>query len=456
MKYAIVGTSHGGYETVQTILKKQPDAEIHLYEQGTTASFLSCGIQSYLEGESKSLDDIHYATADSYTKQGVHMHIESQVVDVDGAAHTITVKDKDGEHKDTYDKLFLYPGAIATPLPVEGTELEHVYYMRGRDWANAIKERMTDAQKVVVIGGGYIGIEAAEAYALAGKEVTVLDFLDRILPTYLDKPFTDRLEQHAATKGMTFRGGEGVKAIEGENGAVTKVITDKGEYEADTVIIAIGVKPNTQWLAGKVDLDDKGFIKINDRGETSVADIYSGGDATLIPFKPTGGLSPIALATNTRRQSVVAALNALGEDAVMTPINGTSGLHLFDYQFGATGLKDATAKQYAGTVASHYMEAHIHPTFLKNIAEEDNTIYMQINYDKESKVVLGAQFMSKGDVAGYANLVSLAIDNEYTLAQLGQADFFFQPEFNGPWHPVNVLAMAADGNTFGSDEMLFM
>ncbi|MDO4680049.1 MAG: FAD-dependent oxidoreductase [Aerococcus sp.] len=456
MKYAVVGTSHGGYETVQTLLEKDPNAEIHLYEQGTTASFLSCGIQSYLEDESKSLDDIHYATADSYQKQGVHMHIETQVIDVDGTNHTITIKDKDGEHTETYDKLFLYPGAIATPLPVDGTDLDHVYYMRGRDWANAIKERMADAKKVVVIGGGYIGIEAAEAYALAGKDVTVVDFQDRILPTYLDKPFTDRLEQHAAEKGMKFYGDQGVKAIEGENGAVTRVVTDKGEYEADTVIIAIGVKPNTKWIEGKVDLDDKGFIKINNHGETSMKDIYSGGDATLIPFKPTDSLAPIALATNTRRQSVVAALNALGEDVTMKPINGTSGLHLFDYQFGATGVKDATADQYDGKVASHYMSAHIHPTFLKNIPEEDNTIYMQINYDVDSKVVLGAQFMSKGDVAGYANLVSLAIDNNYTLAQLGQADFFFQPEFNGPWHPVNTLAMAADGQTFGSDKMLFM
>ncbi|MDO4670539.1 MAG: FAD-dependent oxidoreductase [Aerococcus sp.] len=456
MKYAVVGTSHGGYETVQTILEKEPNAEIHLYEQGTTASFLSCGIQSYLEDESKSLDDIHYATAESYEKQGVHMHIETQVIDVDGENHTITVKDGNGEHQDTYDKLFLYPGAIATPLPVDGTDLEHVYYMRGRDWADAIKKRMPEAKKVVVIGGGYIGIEAAEAYALAGKDVTVLDFLDRILPTYLDKPFTDRLEEHAKTKGMTFRGGEGVKAIKGENGAVTKVVTDKGEYEADTVIIAIGVKPNTKWLAGKVDLDEKGFIKINDHGETSVKDIYSGGDATLIPFKPAATWSPIALASNTRRQSIVAALNAMGQETIMTPINGTSGLHLFDYQFGATGLKDATADQYDGKVASHYMEAHVRPTFLKNIPEEDNIIYMQINYDAETHVVLGAQFMSKADVAGYANLVSLAIDNDYTLEKLGQADFFFQPEFNGPWHPVNTLAMAAAGQTFGSDKMLFM
>lgn len=454
MKIAVLGTSHGGYEAVQTILEQQPDAEIHLYEQGKTASFLSCGIQSYLEGESKSLDDLHYATADSYSKQGVNMHIETQVIGFDAENHTVKVKDKDGEREDTYDKLLLFPGAIPFQLPIPGTDLDHVYYLRGREWAGKVKDRMADAKKVVVIGGGYIGIEAAEAYAKAGKDVTVLDFADRILPTYLDEPFTKVLEAHAAEKGMAFHGGEKAQEIIGDENGVTAVKTDKGEYEADTVIIAVGIRPNTAWLKDYLDLDARGFIEINEKGETSATDVYAGGDATKIKFSATGTDVSIALASNARRQSIVATLNALGIDAEMNVLSGTSGLHLFDYNFGTTGIKDSNASWYDGEVAHHYMEVGIRPTFL-NIPEEENKIYMQINYDKESKVVLGAQFMSKTSVAEYANIISLAIDNKYTLDQLGRSDFFFQPEFDTPWHPISVLAFAANGRTYGSGKMLF-
>ncbi|MCI5775217.1 MAG: FAD-dependent oxidoreductase [Aerococcus sp.] len=454
MKIAVVGTSHGGYEAVQTILEQQPDAEIHLYEQGKTASFLSCGIQSYLEGESKSLDDLHYATADSYTSQGVNVHIESQVIGFDADSHTLRVKDSAGEHEDSYDKLLLFPGAVPFQLPIPGTDLDHVYYLRGREWAGKVKDRMADAKKVVVIGGGYIGIEAAEAYAKAGKEVTILDFADRILPTYLDEPFTKRLEEHSAENGMIFHGGEKAEEIIGDANGVTAVKTDKGEYEADTVIIAVGVRANTQWLSDDLELDEKGFIKINDKGETSAKDVYAGGDATKIKYAAADIEVPIALATNARRQSIVATLNALGQEAKMPTLSGTSGLHLFDYNFGTTGIKDSNANWYDGKVESHYMEANVRPTFL-NTPEDENKIYMQINYDADSKVVLGAQFMSKTPVAEYANIVSLAIDNKYTLDQLGRSDFFFQPEFDTPWHPISVLAFAANGRTYGSGKMLF-
>ncbi|WP_195852151.1 NAD(P)/FAD-dependent oxidoreductase, partial [Aerococcus mictus] len=119
MKYAIVGTSHAGYEAAQTILEAQPDAEINLYEAGSTASFLSCGIQSYLEGESESLDDLHYANEASYKEQGINIMVNTEVVTFDGDAKTVTVKTLEGERTDDYDKLILSPGAIPTPLPVD-------------------------------------------------------------------------------------------------------------------------------------------------------------------------------------------------------------------------------------------------------------------------------------------------------------------------------------------------
>src|SRR5699024_7604906 len=138
---------------------------------------------------------------------------------------------------------------------------------------------MKRANQAVVIGGGYIGIEAAEAFTKAGIHTTVIDTLNNILPTNLDKEFTDGLEANAAEHGMKFKSGEMVQEIAGENGIVSKVITDKAEYEADTVLIAAGIRPNAGWLDGAVDIDERGFVQVDEYLQTSNPDIYAAGDA---------------------------------------------------------------------------------------------------------------------------------------------------------------------------------
>lgn len=451
MKIIVIGTSHAGYEAVQTILKTDANAEVHLYERGATASFLSCGIQSYLEDISPSLDSLHYANEESYKEQGVHVHMNSDITAVNPDARTITVKTDNGEVEERYDKLFLSPGAVPIQIPCPGSELDNVYYLRGRDWAEKVKIRMSSAKKAVVVGSGYIGIEVAEAFAKAGIDTTVIDSLETILPTYLDKEFTSKLQENALENGMKFQGGEKVQELQGEAGAVTKVITDKGEYEADTVIMAVGVRPNTKWLDGILALNERGFVEVNEfMQSTTNPDIYVAGDATLIPFAPTGDKRGIALASNARRQGVIAAKNMLlGNKFEMPAVSGTSALSLFDYHFACTGVKDVDAD--TKTVDSKYHVETIRPKFIG----DDTTVQMKIHFEKETNRIVGAQLMSKKDVMFAINTVSVAISAGWTLEQLALADFFFQPEYDKPWNFLNVLAQQALCETYGSDKELF-
>src|SRR5690625_159534 len=452
LKYIIVGSSHFGYEAVETILEAQPDAEIHLYERRDTASFMSCREHSYLEGITKSPDEIHYANEESYKKQGINVHLNSDVVSLDSKAKICTVKKDQGEQEASYDKLLLSPGGYAPKVNVPGKDLEHVYTFRGRDDAEIVKARMSEAKKVVVIGGGYIGVEVAEAYVRNGQDVTLVDAIDRFLPTYLDEEFYPTLIKEAEEKGLTFKGHEFVQEIKGENGEVTGVVTDQGEYEADTVVMAVGVKPDTDWLKDTLDIDEKGFVKVNEYLETSAEDVYAGGDATYVHFNPTGKEICIGLATNARKQGVTAAKNALGEKVKAPGVNGTSGLAFFDLKFATTGLKDATVDSYDGEVKTYYCEEKIRPSFMR---DEENTVEMKIFFDAETEVILGAQFLSTKDITHAANTLSLAITAKMTLTDLAQADFFFQPGFSRPWNFLNVLAMKAQGKTYGSTKMLF-
>ncbi|MDN6196441.1 MAG: FAD-dependent oxidoreductase, partial [Atopostipes suicloacalis] len=384
--------------------------------------------------------------------QGINIHLNSDIVGLNVDEKTVTVKTDKGEREESYDKLLLSPGGYAPKLDIPGKDLEHVYTFRGREDAEVVKERMSEAKKVVVIGGGYIGVEVAEAYTDNGQDVTLIDAVDRFLPTYLDEEFYPSLMEEAEKKSLKIQTNESVKEIKSEKDKIQAVVTDQGEYEADTVIMAVGVLPDTAWLEGSLDLDDHGYVLVNDYLESSVEDVYAGGDATLIPFQPTDKKKNIALATNARKQGVTAAKNAMGEKVEVPAVNGTSGLQFFDLKFATTGLNDSSMESYNGNVKSYYTEERVRPSFMR---DGDIKVEMKLFYDSETEVILGAQFLSTEDITQAANTLSLAITNKMTLTDLGEADFFFQPGFSRPWNFLNVLALKAKGKTFGSTEMLF-
>lgn len=395
---------------------------------------------------------MHFANNKSYAEQGIHIHPSSNVVDINTEVKEVIVETEEGQETVSYDKLLLSPGGFAPVPPFEGTDSDNIHTFRGPEDTQAVYDRMSETKQLVVIGSGYIGVEVATAYAEAGIDVTVIDMMDRLLPVYLDKNISTILEKHGQKKGLTFKGGESVEKLEGKDGKVSAVVTDKGEYPADTVVIAVGVKPNTEWLKGRIDINEKGFIVTNEFLETSANDVYAGGDSTYIPYAPTDTKTNIGLATLARRQGVVAALNAMGERREMPQVSGTSSLRYFDYTIATTGISSANADIYPGKIASKYVEEKVYPDFMR----KPGTVHMTIFFDEESHVILGGQLISTFDVADSINVLSLAINAKYTLEQLALLDTFFQPNYDRPWHYLNVLAIEALGNDVsGQDKLLF-
>lgn len=446
MKVIVVGSSHGGYETVRGILAQAPETEIQWYEKGDFLSFLSCGMQLYLEGVVKDVNSVRYATPEGMRAQGVHVFTRQEITTVDPAAHTVTVHDlaHDTTRTEHYDKLVLSVGAVPASLPVPGADLPNVYAMRGRDWAAKLKAKTVNpsVQNVVVVGAGYIGTEAAEVFAKAGKHVTLVDMIPRPLGVYLDEEFTDILEDTMKAHNIYPATGQTVKEYTAENGQATQVVTDQGTYPADLIIQTAGIKANTDWLRGILDLDEKGLVKINDHLETSAPDIYAVGDATKVPFAPTEGHQQIALATNARRQGRIAAKNLLGERIAMPPVSGSSALSVFDYHFASTGIKEGTADKFGVKTASVFVRDTTQPPFVPTTAGNTD-VYFKLTYAPDSHRILGAQIMAKRDVTANINTISLAIQAKLRLEDLAYADFFFQPGFDRPWNVMNVAAQKA-------------
>lgn len=147
------------------------------------------------------MDELHYANEASYKEQGVDIRMNTSVIAINPETKEITTRTTDGvEATESYDKLLLSPGGVPGTIPNVDDQHENIFYLRGRNWADKVKNRMSSAKKAVVVGAGYIGIEAAIAYAQAGIDVTVVDFVDSILPTYLDSEFTSLLTKHMEEK----------------------------------------------------------------------------------------------------------------------------------------------------------------------------------------------------------------------------------------------------------------
>lgn len=453
MKVIVVGSSHGGYEAVRQLLIDAPDTQIQWYEKGDFVSFLSCGMQLYLEGVVKDVDSVRYATPEKLRAKGVEVLDRQEVTAVKPEEHRVRVLDhRTGEERDeSYDKLILSPGAVPAKLPVPGSDLKGIDFMRGRDWAVTLKAATVDPSihDVVVIGAGYIGVEAAEVFAKAGKRVTIIDVLPRLLALYLDPEFTEPVTAELARHGVTPAPGQIVQRFEGEDGRVARVVTDQATYPADLIVEAAGIRPNTGWLKGAVDLDEHGFIEIDEYLRTSAPDVYAVGDATLVRFLPTGGKAKIALATNSRRQGRFAAINALGTKRAVPAVSGSTALTVFDYKFASTGIKEGTAKRYGVATQSVVVRDTYRPPFVPDAAGNAPVLF-KLTFAPDDHRVLGAQILSKADTTQNINAISLAIQAGLKVEDLAYADFYFQPGFDRPWNVINVAAQKALGQDAGT------
>ena len=369
-KVIIVGASHGGHQSILELLSRYgEDVDITLFEAGDYVSFMSCGMELYLEDHVTDVNDVRNFRPENFPQSNVHILNNHQVTAINADKKTVAVvRSSDDQIKDyAYDKLILSSGVTPNSLPVPGTDLDNVYLMRGYNWATKIKAKLTDpdVKKVAVIGAGYIGIEAAEAFCKAGKEVTLLDVIDRPLGTYLDKEMTDILEAHLKEKGINVVTGAKINAFTGE-GQVATIQTEKTEIATDLVIQAAGVKANTEWLKGVVDLDERGWIITDEYLQTNVPDVYAVGDATLAYSVPARTKMPIALATVARREAryVVQHLFEKVPNKPFGCVVGSSALSVFDYHFAASGLNSFTASKAGIAIRSSYYEDTLRPKYV--------------------------------------------------------------------------------------------
>lgn len=438
MRIVIVGAVAAGMSAAAKLKRMKPEYEVVVYEKTDVVSFGACGLPYFVGGFFDDANNMIARSPEKFRETGIDLNIFKEVIAVNTNDKKLTVKDiKTGEtFEDSYDKLMIATGASSIIPPIKNVEIENVSTLKTMEDGIKVKELLSkkDINKVVIIGAGFIGLEAVEAAKKLGKEVTVIQSTDRVLNQVFDKEITDVLEEEIRSHGVNLHLDELATEFVGET-KVEKVITNKGEIEADLVIIATGVRPNTSFLKDTgIDMLGNGAIIVDEYGKTSIEDIYSAGDCATIKNIVTNEDMYVPLATGANKLGRIVGENLAGANNAFQGSLGSSCIKVMDMEAATTGLTEEKAK----SLGLNYKSKFISDFNQTNYYPGRNKIYVKLVYDADTKVILGGQVAGFKDSVQRANVIAAAIFSKMTTNQLGMLDLCYAPPFARTWDVLNV------------------
>jgi len=453
-KIVVVGGVAAGPKAACRVKRLLPDAEVTMIDQDSLISYGGCGIPYYVSGD--VADDsalrstsFHVVRDRNYFRdfKGINTLVSTEVVSIDRAQKTIEVRKGTAADTETiaYDTLMLATGSTANILPIRGVDLDGVFTVSNLHKAIAIKDRIAKGQvaKAVVIGGGAIGIEMAEAFTdLWGIETTLIEFQPQLLPKIVDWPMAAVLCQHLRDKNVTVHLQEGAVEILGREGKAVGVRTDKRDLEADLIIMATGVRPRSE-LARKAGLQvsKNGAIVVNRRMQTSDPDIYAAGDCVEIPHLLTGKSFYAPLGSLANREGRVAGDNMAGIPSTFTGGVGSFIMKAFDVCIAATGLSLETARAEGFdadvSLTAPADRAHFFPT--------QGIVCCMMVFDRRTRKVLGLQAVGpmNDSISARIDAAAAYLTKGADIDDFANLEMAYAPPFSAAIDTINAAAYVA-------------
>lgn len=441
-KIVVIGANHAGTAAINFLTDLSKDNKVVVFDRNNNISFLGCGMALWIGNQIKGSDGLFYSDKQKLEAKGAKVTMEAEIDRIDFKKKIVYGKETNGTAiEESYDKLILATGSLPIVPNLKGMDLENVQQVKIFQNAQDVIEKLKNPaiKNVAVIGAGYIGVELAEAFKRHEKNVTLIDAMPSSLSNYYDKPFTELMDKNLKDHGIKLEYNQMVKEIKG-TAKVEAVVTDKGEYPADMVVVCIGFRPNTE--LGKNDLETfkNGAYLVNTKQETSVKDVYAIGDCATVLDNSIGERSYIALATNAVRSGVVAAHNASGIALDSIGVQGSNGINIYDLKMVSSGITVERAKKLGIDVEYTDFEDLQKADFMET---NNPPVKIRIVYNKKTRAVVGAQMASTYDMSMGIHMFSLAIQEKVTIDKLKLLDIFFLPHFNKPYNYITMAALSA-------------
>ncbi len=464
--FVVVGGDAAGMSAASKAKRDDPSLDVVVFEKGEWVSYGACGLPYYIKGEIQSLEELVSVTPEEFREErDIDLRTGHEVVGIDPDDRTVTARSNGGETVQSYDHLLVATGSEATEPPIEGTDTEGVYTLGsmsdGKDLREFVaRSRETSPEEqpdsgpacqylencsgvVGIVGGGYIGVEMAEALAANGFEVHLFQRGDRILKGFSEAA-SNAVAEHIDEQGVSLYLDAAVESIEGGN-TVEAVITDDGRIPVGMVLLGTGVRPRTDLATeAGIELGPTGAIATDAYRETNVADIYAAGDCAEAEHVVTGVPVYVPLALTANRHG-----RAIGRTVAGTPtegggVAGTAALKAFEIEAARTGITDREAARDAGfDPITETIEAKSRAGYYP----EGGAVRVTLTADRGSGRVLGGSLVSEygeGAVHRSHALVG-AVTEGVTLGELSDYDLAYAPPFNTTWDPVLTAAKVLEG-----------
>jgi len=444
----IIGGGAAGASAAARARRLDPEARVVILEAGEFITHAPCGVPYAISGVVKSYEELREYTAEQFAKErGIEVLINARVAEIDVDKRVVKYVRGGREESITWDRLIIATGAKPIVPNIPGVDAGNVLTLRKPEDVPRLVEVLGKASRVVVVGAGYIGVEVAENLVRMGKRVTVIDRNPQPLANYLDEDMGKLVAEEMASHGVELRMGEELQELKVVDGLARRVVTSGGEYEADAVVLAMGVVPDTDIAArAGIRLGERGAIAVNEYMETNVPDVYAAGDAVEKYHRVLNRKVWIPLAPYANKEGQVAGANAVKGRVLRFPgIVGSAVTKFGELYIGRTGLTLAEARAAGfnaeAVTVKHRTKARYYPGA--------QTVHVKLVYEQGSGRVLGMQFVGYDDaVAGYVDAAAIAIENEYTIEDLFFADISYMPATSPVWHPIVVAARVASRGRF--------
>jgi len=464
--FVVVGGDAAGMSAASKFRREAPDREVVVFEKGEWVSYGACGLPYYVKGEVERLDDLVSVTPGEFVEErGIDLRTNHEVTGVDRERQTVTVTGPEGEFEQPYSDLLVATGAHAVEPPIDGFDLDGVFTLHSMDVAAAIRRYLgadapasdlsaigygsiaseyagaTGPGAVGIVGGGYVGIEMAEAFAAHGLDVHLFEMLPHTLQPF-GAEAAATVEDHLVEEGVTLHLDTPVEAFRGED-RVEAVAAGDEDVPVDLALVGAGVAPNTD-LAERagIDLGPTGAIATDPYGRTNDEHVFAAGDCAEATSAVTGDPDHVPLALTANRAGRAVGQTVAGDPTPVGDIVGTAAVKAFDLEVARTGILDPDVARDAGfdpvsvTVTTR-SRAHYYPG--------GEQLQVTMVGDRETGRVLGASLVGREGAVRRVDTVAAALHAEMTARQLSYLDLAYAPPFGPVWDPVLTAAKVLDG-----------
>lgn len=440
-KIVIIGGVAAGAKAAAKSRRLKPDAEIDIYTDDTHVSYSACGLPFFIEGNFNDFNMLFARAPEEFEQENIHIHLLHKVTKILPDKKQIVVLDleKNQELVVGYDKLVITTGARPFIPPIKNVKLKNVFTLRTLEDGINIKEKVLHSKQAVIVGGGYIGIELLEAFVKQGLKVTMIEFAPRIMPIF-DDDISDLIKEHVLKKDgecVEIINSDSVVELIGEE-EVLGVKTKNGiEIKTDLVIIATGVKPNVEIAVDAgIELGETGAIKVNQKMQTNIEDIYAAGDCVekvqIVSNTPTW----IPLGSTANKEGRCAAINLCGGEDCFEGILGSAVTRYFGFTMSITGLTEKQAIKLGFEPVSMVVTKMDKVGYMP----EAKNITIKLIADKKTRKLLGAQGIGAGDADKRVNTLATGLICPMSVDDFYSSDLTYAPPYSPSIDPLLTAA----------------